>query len=189
MPATPARSGARVGANDPSTASLTSTSSIPDGVPHELLLQAQADLALGARDTRPLAAPVEGPGPDVVRQREVEDQLQLLSDLVRLDRGERLHAVVEVALHHVRAADVYLFVAAVLEVEDARVLEKAADDAADVDVLAQALHARTKHADAADDEIDLDARLGRRVERVDDTLVGEVVHLHDDPAGPLRRRE
>ncbi len=53
------------------------------------------------------------------------------------DAHERLDPSVEVAVHHVGAADVDLRVSVVVEREDARVLEVAAEDAAHPDILAQ----------------------------------------------------
>ena len=51
---------------------------------------------------------------------------------------------------------------AVAEADDAAVLEEAADDALDADVLGQAGHAGPQAADAAHDEIDRHAGLARR---------------------------
>ncbi len=48
------------------------------------------------------------------------------------------------------------------EAIDAAVLEEAADDRLDADVLGQARHARPQAADAAHHEVDLHARLRRR---------------------------
>ena len=83
---------------------------------------------LGTRVHFPCRSSVHAP--TLSDSAEVEHELQLVADLGRLHLCERLDAVVEIALHHVGAADVDLLVAAVLEVEDARVLEEAADDAA-----------------------------------------------------------
>ncbi len=62
-------------------------------------------------------------------------------------------------------------------------LEEAADDGAHADVLAHAGHAGTQSADAADDEVDGDAGLRCDVERVDDLVVEQRVHLGDDARG------
>ena len=66
------------------------------------------------------------------------------------------------------------------EAVDAAVLQEAADDALDADVLGQAGDARPQAADAAHDEVDLHAGLARLVERIDDLRVDERVHLHPD---------
>ena len=78
------------------------------------------------------------------------------------------------------ADEVDLALAAVLEAEDARVLEEAVDDAGDPDVVADARDAGAEAADAAHDEVDLHARLRGAVERLDDRRVDERVHLGDD---------
>ena len=59
-------------------------------------------------------------------------------------------------------------------------LEEAADDADDADALADARKPGPQTADAAHDQIDLDARLRRAIQRVDDLGVDERVHLADD---------
>ena len=81
--------------------------------------------------------------------------------------AQRFDAPVEVALHQVGAADVELRPPAVREPVDARVLEEPADDGADANALADAGHAGLQAADAADDQVDLDAGLRRAVERAD----------------------
>jgi hypothetical protein len=105
------------------------------------------------------------------------------------DRREDLHAAVEVARHPVGARDVDLLVAAVGEAERAPVLEEAVDDRAHLDALGEARDARAQAADAAHEQLDLDARLRGRVERVDHVHVHERVHLRDDraPCGPRGR--
>src|SRR5256886_12102278 len=74
-----------------------------------------------------------------------------------LERGieygsHRLHAAVEVALHHVRRPDVVARPAAIAaEAEDARMLEEVAHDRADPDPLGEAGDAGPEHAHAAHD--------------------------------------
>src|SRR6185436_202708 len=75
------------------------------------------------------------------------------------DRVHDLDAATEVSRHPVGARAVDLFGSAVLETKDARVLEEAVDDGVDSDALAHACNARSEAADAAHQEIDLDARL------------------------------
>src|SRR5690606_18244309 len=101
---------------------------------------------------------------------------------------ERLDAAVEVAVHHVGAADVDLRVAVVLEPEHAGVLEVAAEDRTHPDRLAEPGHPRTDGADAADDEVNRHSRLARAVERVDDLLVDDRVQLDADATGLARGR-
>ena len=97
----------------------------------------------------------------------------------------RLDAAVEVALHQVGGGDVDTRLGvrqamAVAEGVDAAVLEEAADDRLDADVVRQARHSRPQAADAAHDEVDLHAGLAGVVERVDDDRVDQRVALHPD---------
>ena len=57
------------------------------------------------------------------------------------DRGDQLDAAVEVARHQVGGADQHAGLVAALEGVDARVLEEAADDRDDADVLRDPRHA------------------------------------------------
>src|SRR5262245_65982135 len=66
------------------------------------------------------------------------------------------------------------------------VLEKAANDALDANVLGQTGDARAQAADPAHDEVDLDACLARFIERIDDLPIDERVHLHPDRRPPAR---
>ena len=79
------------------------------------------------------------------------------------DRAQRLDAAVEIARHHVGRGDVdrglrVRQAVAGAEAIDAAVLEEAADDRLDPDVLRQARHAGPQAADAAHHEIDLRRR-------------------------------
>ena len=87
--------------------------------------------------------------------------------------------MVEVALHQVRASDVRRDAVVGLERVDAAVLEEAADDRADVDVLGQAFDPGAEGARRAGDDVDL-ARPGRFVQLLDDLRVDEVVELEPD---------
>ena len=76
------------------------------------------------------------------------------------DGHQRFHPPVHVARHPVGRADEHLGMArrqpvAVAEADDAAMLEEAADDALDPDVLRQARHAGAQAADAADHQVDL----------------------------------
>ena len=107
------------------------------------------------------------------------------------DAQHRLDAPIEVARHHVGRSDhvLGLVVAGLAESEDPRVLEIAADDRAHRDPLRKPGHAGAQAADAAHDEVDARAGVGRRVELVDHLGVDEGVHLHRDarrPAAPGR---
>jgi hypothetical protein len=60
------------------------------------------------------------------------------------------------------------------------VFEEAADDRAHADVLRQARHAGTQRADAAHDQVDLDAGLAGFIQGLDDLGFEQRVHLGDD---------
>ena len=76
-----------------------------------------------------------------------------------------------------------------LERVEPAVLEVAACDRPDVDVLAEARDAGPEHADRARADLDPRALLGGRVELVDDVLVRQGVHLQADAARlSVRRR-
>src|SRR6266446_2110997 len=67
-----------------------------------------------------------------------------------VNRANDFDTAIEVTRHPVSAADIDFFVAIVGEIKDATVLEKAPNDAAHSNVLRKSGHARTQHADAAD---------------------------------------
>src|SRR6201999_3269442 len=92
-------------------------------------------------------------------------------------------APVEVAVHHVGAADPELVDA--IEMDDPRVLEEPAEDRTDRDVLREALGARAQRADAAHHHLDAHTRQRSAIQRVDDLLVDQSVHLHPDPASTV----
>ena len=56
-------------------------------------------------------------------------------------------------------------------------LQKSSDDRPDADILRQPFDAGPQDADPADDQVDLDARLRRRVKLVDQLDVGHAVEL------------
>src|SRR5207253_1462666 len=84
-----------------------------------------------------LAFGVQAPALDVVRQRDGKDLLlEARHDRLGADGERHLHAPREVARHPVAAGNVDLRLAAVLETEDAPVLEEAVDGREDLDGLA-----------------------------------------------------
>ncbi len=99
------------------------------------------------------------------------------------DGEDYFAALEEVAGHPVGRADVDFVVAAVGEVEDARVLKETADDGADLDAVGQPLEAGAQNAKAADDEVDLDAGLRRLVERFNDGRLEQGIHFGNDVGG------
>src|SRR5437879_13396620 len=133
----------------------------------------------GGRDVAPRSVGPELPRQDVVGERDVEDLLQPLAQLRIGDWDDRLDAPVEVSRHEVRRSEVVLGPASVAEGEDTGVLEELADDRANPMPFRESGPARTKRAHAADEEVDLSARLRRGVEGVDDLLVVQGVELAD----------
>src|SRR5579883_544992 len=105
-----------------------------------------------------------------------------------LDREGHLDTAEEIALHPVRAGAVELGLAAVLEIERARMLEETADDGAYVYVLRHAGYARPQRAHAADDEVDLHPGAGGAVERLDRLLLDQRIHLRNDACRPSGAR-
>src|SRR5262249_38966308 len=104
------------------------------------------------------------------------------------DRHQHLDAAMKIARHPVGGRDVNLGIGvrkrlAGAEADDAAVLEKAPDDALDADVLGKSGHTRPQAADAADNELDLNAGLGGAVECVDDAGIDHRVELRPDVAG------
>ena len=62
-------------------------------------------------------------------------------------------------------------------------LQKTADDRAHADVVGQAGNADRQRAGAARDQVDLDAALAGPYQGLDQAVVGQRVHLHDDATG------
>src|SRR5579864_4578960 len=125
----------------------------------------------------PRAVRSELPSQDVVREVDLEDLRQATAQSRIGDRDDRLDAAVEVARHEVGRAEEVLRLAAVAEAKDARMLEEVTDDGPHSDALRKARDARTQRAHAADQEVDLGARLRCGVQRVDDLGVDQVVDL------------
>ena len=101
---------------------------------HQLALEASRLVAVGG-PARPDPVAAELPRVGVVGERPVEHVGELVAVGRVLDRGDQLDPVVEVAGHQVGGADVDAGLVRPLEREDPRVLEEAADDRDDPDVL------------------------------------------------------
>src|SRR5438309_6212177 len=95
-------------------------------------------------------------------------------------RKHDFHTLVEIAGHPVGAAEIDLFLAAVGEMENATVLEKAAHNAAHANTVTNPAHAGTESAHAPDDQIDIHSRLRGAIQPHDDVLVEQGIHLCDD---------
>ena len=153
---------------------------------HEILVCVEGQLVFLEDDA--LRGSVRQDPPALLVVGEIGDH-DLAEDLLvdgRIEDGhDRLDPAVEVARHHVGRADEDLGfrrrqAVAVAEAIDAGVLEEAPDDRLHADALGQAGNAGPETADAAHDEVDLDAGLAGVVERVDDLRIDQRVHLHPD---------
>src|SRR5258708_34217821 len=138
------------------------------------------------RHLLPRAMGSQLPGENVVGELDLEDLGETGAQLQIGDRHHRLDPAVQVALHDVRGAEVVIRLGAAAETKAARVLEEAADDRTHPDPLRESWDAGPQRAHAPDDELDLSAGLRRRVERVDDVGIDEVVDLDGDAAARLR---
>ncbi len=119
----------------------------------------------------------EVPGLRLVRHPEVEQPGQLGPVRRVGDPQQRLDPAVQIAVHHVGAADPHLRIAVVAEHEDPRVLQEPPQDAAHPDVLAQPRHAGPDRADAAHPHVHRHPGLRGPVQRVDHGLVDDRVDL------------
>lgn len=128
------------------------------------------------------------PRVDAIHETSVQDGLQLRLEDVVGDGRAHLHATNKVAAHPVGAANVELGVALVVKAEDAVVFQETADDGHHAHVLGDARHARTQTADAAHNELDLDARGRSLVELLSQHSVVQAVHLGRHGCGQARLR-
>ena len=140
--------------------------------------------AFVVRHTLPVTAVrLHLPGAAAVGGVEIEDCPEFPGQSGRFHRAENLHPRLQVPLHGVGRGDEVFFVAAVAEVVDARMLQKAADDADDADVLRQAGDAGAEPAGIPHEQIDLHPCHGGAIERLDHVAVLKGVHLElDEPA-------
>src|SRR5215212_5802847 len=96
------------------------------------------------------------------------------------DGGKDLHPPVQVAVHEVRRAHPYRRLTAIGEPEQPAVLQKAAQNADDPDVLAQTWHTRADRADPSHPQVDGHPGLRSAVEGIGDRLVDKGVHFDPD---------
>src|SRR5262249_39640088 len=92
--------------------------------------------------------------------------------------------MVQVSSHDVGAAQINLFAAVILEIVDPAVLQEAADNTRDPNILANSIDAGTQRTNPADQQIDLYAGLRRLVQQPDHPDVFKRVHLESQPRGP-----
>src|SRR5262245_38443904 len=144
---------------------------------HEVLVGVERLLARRARYAHGGAIGQDLPALLVVLEIGDHDLIEhLLMDGRIEDRAHDLDPPVEVARHQVGGSDIDRRLAmrqavATAEAEDAAVLEEAANDGFHADIVRQSFDPRTQAADAAHDEVDLDARPRSLVERIDDVGV------------------
>ncbi len=81
------------------------------------------------------------------------------------DREHDLDAAAKVARHPVGRGEEDFRLVAIFEISDPRMLEVFVDDADDPDIVRDAWHPRPQAADAADDQVDLYARLRGSVQQ------------------------
>src|SRR5262249_48928385 len=88
------------------------------------------------------------------------------SELLVLYRVKHFDTGVKITWHPIGAAEIKVGRAAVFEIEDAAMFEKATNDAANTDTTADAAQPRNERTLAADNQIDLHARLRCAVKRL-----------------------
>src|ERR1019366_3279487 len=98
------------------------------------------------------------------------------------DRKQELHAAVQIARHQIRAADVNLFLSAVLKVVDTAVFQEAADHASDGDVVADARDAWSQAAEATHQQIYSHAGTRSFVEQTHHGTICERIHFENQTA-------
>src|SRR5665648_390576 len=153
---------------------------------HEIVLGAERLVVRRRRHTLGAAVGHHPPALQIVLEIRHHDLIEdLLVHCRVIDRHHGLYPAVKVARHHVGGADIDYCLAmrkpmTGAEAIDAREIEEAAHDAHYVDILRKARHAGAQAANAAHHEVDLHARPARLIERIDDLVVHERVHLHPD---------
>ena len=118
------------------------------------LLAALRIIAFGRFSLEVTAVGTHFPGAAPVRELYVKKLPQLPLQLEPLDRHNDLHPALQVALHGVGRTDQVLFLAAVAEIVEARMLQKAADNADDADIFGNSGQPGTNQAAVPDDEVD-----------------------------------
>ena len=141
--------------------------------------------SFGAEGAQVLAVGVQDPAFGGVFQIEIEDFDHALAKSDIANREHHFDTFVEVAWHPVGGAEIEIGLAAIFEIEDAAVLEEAADETSYADTMAEASDAGPESAGAANNEIDLDAGARGAIESLDDRLIEQGVHLGDDARGTV----
>src|SRR6202789_2155315 len=105
---------------------------------------------------------------------------QPLVQISLLDREDHFASLDEVPGHPVRASAVDLLVASVCEAEDSAMLQKPPDNTAHSYPFAKSFDAGAQRTHPSNDQIDLDARLRRRVECLHRASVQKSIHLGEN---------
>src|ERR1700733_3296509 len=132
---------------------------------HKVVLKAER--AAGVGGPQILSVRLQPPLLGIARQ--VPRQDLLAQPLVQIRLGYRkqdLASFHKISRHPVGASAVDLLLAAVSKTEDPAMLQKPPDDAPHPDPLAPALHPRPQRTHPAYDQVDLDARLRGRIQRL-----------------------
>ena len=154
------------------------------GEGHEFGLAAFAGPSTGARLALLVAAVrLHFPSVSRVFHLEFENLIEIRAQTKVLDRRDRLDPAFQIAGHQIGRANVVLVIAAVFEVVDAGMLQKARDHADHPHIVRDPGQARAQAAGVAHDQIHRDPGLAGLVERVDDIGVFEGVGLQADVAG------
>ena len=108
---------------------------------------------------------------------QVQKIAQLVLDGRVKDGAGDLHPTAKIPGHQVRRRDEILRVRPPAKDVDSGVLQIPPDDAGDLNVLRLVQHPRPQAADAADNELDLNARLGRLAQFVNDLTLRDGIDL------------
>src|SRR5579875_272631 len=102
---------------------------------------------------------MEFPGAAAGVELGIENHAQVPALAPILDRRQHLDPAFEIAFHAICRADEIFFRTTVAEIVNAPMLQEAADDTDDADVVGQSRYARTQSAGIAHDHLDFHARL------------------------------
>src|ERR1700731_234955 len=161
-------------------------------VGHEILVRIERLLAGCRFHTQRRAVRQEHPALLVILEIGNHDLIKHLLMHRRVDdRAQRLDATIEVAGHQIRRGNIdrrlgMRQTVSAAETIDAPMLEEAADDRLDANVLRKAGNAGPQATNAAYDQVDRYPRGGRLIERIDHDRVDQRIHLHPDRGRPAR---
>src|SRR2546423_15332303 len=99
-----------------------------------------------------------------------------------LYREQCLNTTIQVALHHIRASQVYFFIATVAKIIDTAMLQETPYDTAHPNSIADTWYPGTQAADAAHKQIVANSRLRCVIQGIDNRRIGYHVHLEDHEA-------